>query len=66
MMPGEGPDRCEFTPKQEHTLSFIHYAALSIPILAAMSALDSIFTRQAKIIPLSLSILQEPSFRDLL
>lgn len=28
--PGEGPERCEFTPRQQRTLSFVRYAALSM------------------------------------
>ena len=37
MRPGEGSDRCEFTPRQQHTLSFVHYAALSLTSQALMN-----------------------------
>jgi hypothetical protein len=37
MRPGEGPDRCEFTPKQQHALSFVRYAALSLASQALMN-----------------------------
>jgi hypothetical protein len=50
MRPGEGPERCEFTPNQQSTLSFVHYAArtLTSQALVNLSRGDAYMTTLAQ------------------